>query len=106
MPRALPHMRKKPGPEKGTRYREKPGPVKGGSYERKPDPIAHLTFTRLMDEHFEWMLMTGYTPDTVRGRRQAIRRFIAWCDDRGLSDPKEITKPILERYQRHLFYYR
>jgi integrase/recombinase XerD len=59
-----------------------------------------------MEEHFEWMLITGYTPDTVRGRRQAIRRFIAWCDDRGLCDPKEITKPILERYQRRLFYYR
>jgi len=91
---------------KGTRYRAKPGPVTGGNYERKSDPIAHLPITRYMDEHFEWMLMTGYTADTVRGRRTAIRRFIAWCDDRGLSDPKEITKPILERYQRHLFYYR
>ncbi len=97
---------KKPGPVRGTRYRGKPGPVKGRNYERKPDPLAQLPLTRYMDEHFEWMLMTGYTPDTVRGRRQAIRRFIAWCDDRGLSDPKEITKPILERYQRHLFYYR
>ena len=96
----------KPGPKKGARYRTKPGPVKGGNYEKKPDPLAHLPLTRYMDEHFEWMLITGYTPDTVRGRRQAIRRFIAWCEDRGLSDPKEITKPILERYQRYLFYYR
>src|SRR5271166_92822 len=56
-----------------------------------------------MAAHFEWMLVTGYT---VRTRRIAIRRFIAWCDERGLSDPREITKPILERYQRHLFYYR
>jgi integrase/recombinase XerD len=106
MSRALSRTAKKPGPVRGTRYRAKPGPVKGGNYERKPDPLAQLPLTRYMDEHFEWMLMTGYTPDTVRGRRQAIRRFIAWCDDRGLSDPKEITKPILERYQRHLFYYR
>jgi integrase/recombinase XerD len=91
---------------RGTRYRVKPGRVKGAPYDKKPDPLAHLALTRAMDEHFEWMLMTGYTADTVRGRRIAIRRFIAWCDDRGLSDPKEITKPILERYQRHLFYYR
>ncbi len=96
----------KPGPVKGTRYRSKPGPVKGGNYEKKPDPLAHLPLTRYMEEHFEWMLITGYTPETVRGRRQAIRRFIAWCEERGLSGPKEITKPILERYQRHLFYYR
>lgn len=98
--------KEKPGPKRGARYRGKPGPVKGGNYPKKSDPLAHLPLTRYMEEHFEWMLVTGYTPDTVRGRRQAIRRFITWCDERGLSDPKEITKPILERYQRHLFYYR
>ena len=107
MSRAKPvHLRKRPGPAQGTRYRSRPGKVKGRAYDSKPDPLAHLPLTRYMDEHFEWMLMTGYTSDTVRGRRQAIRRFIAWCDERGLADPKEITKPILERYQRHLFYYR
>jgi integrase/recombinase XerD len=100
------HLRKRPGPAQGTRYRAKPGKIKGKSYPEKPDPLAHLPLLRYMDEHFEWMLMTGYTSDTVRGRRQAIRRFIAWCDERGLSTPQEITKPILERYQRHLFYYR
>jgi integrase/recombinase XerD len=98
--------RKKAGPVRGTRYKSKPGAPKGNTHHRKTDALAHLPITRYMDEHFEWMLITGYTADTVRGRRQAIRRFIAWCDDRGLSDPKEITKPILERYQRHLFYYR
>ena len=70
------------------------------------DPIGPLPLTRAMEAHCEWMLMTGYTADTVRTRRVAIRRFIAWCDERGLADPREITKPILERYQRHLFYYR
>jgi integrase/recombinase XerD len=103
MPNSAP---KKAGPVRGTRYRSKPGAPKGNLFHKKTDALAHLPITRYMDEHFEWMLMTGYTADTVRGRRQAIRRFIAWCDDRGLSDPKEITKPILERYQRHLFYYR
>ena len=98
--------KRRPGPKKGTRYNVKPGPVAGGNYKPKTDPLAHLVLTRYMEEHFEWMLITGYTPDTVRGRRQAIRRFITWCEDRGLSDPREITKPILERYQRHLFYYR
>jgi integrase/recombinase XerD len=101
-----PHLRKRPGPAQGTRYRSRPGKIKGKSYPEKPDPLQLLPLLRYMDEHFEWMLMTGYTQDTVRGRRQAIRRFIAWCDERGLATPQEITKPILERYQRHLFYYR
>ena len=59
-----------------------------------------------MDEHFEWMKVSGYSLDTIRARRIAIRRFIAWADERGIDDPREVTKPMLERYQRHLFYYR
>lgn len=73
---------------------------------RAHDPLAHTRLLRYMEEHFEWMLVTGYSADTVRARRVAIRRFIRWCDERGLDDPRAITKPMLERYQRYLFYYR
>ena len=59
-----------------------------------------------MDMHFEWLLVTGYSADTVRARRIALRRFITWCADRDLTEPADITKPIIERYQKHLFYYR
>ncbi|ODS24402.1 hypothetical protein AB835_03630 [Candidatus Endobugula sertula] len=44
--------------------------------------------------------------DTIKRRDSALRRFIEWCDDRGLDDPTAITKPILERYQRYLYHYR
>ena len=47
----------------------------------------------------------GLTPSTVATRRRALTRFIAWCEERGLT-PADITLPILERYQRHLFHYR
>lgn len=77
-----------------------------GRSAREGDPLGHNRLVRYMEAHFEWMGVTGYSADTVRARRQAIRRFIAWADERGLSDPREITKPMLERYQRYLFYYR
>jgi integrase/recombinase XerD len=73
---------------------------------RPPDALAHNRLIRYMEDHFEWMLVTGYSADTVRARRQALRKFIGWADERGLADPREITKPMLERYQRWLFYYR
>lgn len=82
--------------------RKPPGPARA----KPDDAIAHNRLTRYMDEHFEWMLVTGYSADTVRARRVALRKFIAWADERGLDDPREITKPMLERYQRWLFYYR
>ena len=48
----------------------------------------------------------GVQRHTVRARRVALRKFIRWADERGLDDPREITKPMLERYQRWLYYYR
>ena len=70
------------------------------------DALARNRLVRYMEDHFEWLLVTGYSADTVRARRVAIRKFIGWCDERGLDDPREITRPMLERYQRYLFYYR
>lgn len=97
-------------PRKGQRFKTyKPMAVKpAGPKRRAPedDPLGRLPLTRYMEMHFEWMLVTGYSADTVRARRIAIRRFIAWCNERGVTDPREVTKPMIERYQRHLFYYR
>jgi integrase/recombinase XerD len=77
-----------------------------GPQQRATDGLAGNRLVRYMDEHFEHLKITGYSLDTIRARRIAIRRFIAWADERGISDPREVTRPMLERYQRHLFYYR
>jgi integrase/recombinase XerD len=71
-----------------------------------PDPLADHPLRRYMHAHCDWMLTHGYSEHTVNARRIALKRFIAWCAERGLDDPRAITKPILERYQRGLFYYR
>jgi integrase/recombinase XerD len=95
-------------PRKGQRIKtRKPAPVKPtGPRSRTVDPLASHPLTRYMHAHFEWMLTHGYSADTVRARRIALRRFIGWCAERELDDPAAITLPILERYQRHLFTYR
>jgi len=54
----------------------------------------------------EWGDVKGMSKDTMRRRQAALRRFIHWCDGRDLKQPQDVTKPILERYQRHLYYYR
>jgi len=95
-------------PRKGQKVKtRKPSAIKPGFPTRKRhDPIAHNGLVAYMEAHFEWMLVTAYSADTVRARRVAIRRFITWCDERGIDQPQTIAKPILERYQRYLFYYR
>lgn len=51
----------------------------------------------------QWQLEKNYSAKTVTGRETHLGFFITWCQERGLTHPQEITKPILERYQRHLF---
>ena len=96
-------------PRKGQRVKHHktawPKP-RGSRKNTDPDPLGHLPLTAYVNAHLEWMPIAGYSEDTVRGRRIALRRFLAWCEERALREPKDITKPILERYQRHLFYYR
>ncbi len=95
-------------PRAGQRLKvRKPSAVKpAGPSKRAVDPLAHLALTRYMEAHFEALLVTGYSADTVRARRISIRRFIVWCEERGIAQPADVTRAVLERYQRHLFYYR
>jgi len=53
-----------------------------------------------------WMQEKNYSDRTTGNREVTLRYFIQWCDERGLTRPQEITRPILERYQRYLFLYR
>jgi integrase/recombinase XerD len=70
------------------------------------DPLAQHLLVRYLDAHLEWMAVTRYSPATISAHRQAIGKFITWVDERGIHEPRQISRPVIERYQRHLFYYR
>jgi len=53
-----------------------------------------------------WQAEKNYSTATIEGRDLYLRYFLLWCEERGLSRPQDITKPIIERYQRHLFLHR
>jgi integrase/recombinase XerD len=59
-----------------------------------------------MASFLDWSAARGLSHQTVATRASALRRFIAWCDERDLAHPKDVTLPILERYQRYLYHYR
>lgn len=69
-------------------------------------PIHPNGIGRYLFAFLEYGKVKGFSSDTLTRRDAALRRFIQWCDERHLHHPADITKPILERYQRHLFYYR
>ncbi len=83
-------------------------PRKGQKKVRRPlgDPRELDGMGRMAEEFFTWLLVRNYSERTISNRRHSLGYFIDWCAERGLSKPGEITKPILERYQRHLYHYR
>jgi integrase/recombinase XerD len=70
------------------------------------DPTDPNGLTALLDRHLLWMETHHYAWGTVTLRRQTLTRFIRWCHERTVTRPGEVTRELLERYQRHLFFYR
>jgi integrase/recombinase XerD len=71
-----------------------------------PAPSANNLLHAYKREFVEWGSTLGLSPRTADTRAHGLEVFIAWCDERGLTRPQDITRPILQRYQRHLFHYR
>ena len=71
-----------------------------------PHPIDHNGITPYLNCFLEWSAAIGLSPRTVDIRLRMLKRFIHWCDERGLDRPQDINRPILERYRRYLYHYR
>jgi len=70
------------------------------------DPAPGNPLHAYLDAYCEWALAAGNSPHTMATRRAAVLRFIVWCDERAITAPTQITRPVLERYQRTLHQYR
>jgi integrase/recombinase XerD len=77
--------------------------------ERYPH-IQHINddkaLYRLSQHYLVWLLHHNYSDVTVAGRETQLCVFIDWCGQRQLFYPAQVTKQILDRYQRSLFYRR
>jgi integrase/recombinase XerD len=76
------------------------------NYKRAVVAVEHTGFYPYLTRYMETMHIRNYSTSTLTRRENGLRRFIGWCDERGLDAPQSITKPILESYQRFLYYYR
>jgi integrase/recombinase XerD len=74
--------------------------------KRKSKAPPETQLELMHQEFLNALQVKNFSDYTVRSRRVALRYFIQWAKERGLSDPVEITRPIVESYQRHLFYAR
>ncbi len=63
-------------------------------------------FPVLLPLYLEWLGVKNYSVATVIRRRYDLGYFFKWGEERGLTRATEITRPILERYGKHLYHYR
>jgi integrase/recombinase XerD len=72
--------------------------------------IQHITDEKalyaLAQDYLTWLRVHNYSERTVEGRELQLCGFIDWCAQRQLFYPMQITKAILDHYQRRLFYQR
>jgi len=69
-------------------------------------PVAPDSIAAWILRFIEAQRVRGLRAGSVEANRRSLSAFHAWCVERAIGTPPEITKPMLERYQRHLFYYR
>lgn len=69
-------------------------------------PLAPTQLAALLHEHITALRVRDYSENTIRCQHVHVRYFLEWCAERGLTEAVEVTRPVLERYQRHLFHQR
>ncbi len=67
------------------------------------DPTGNQS---LKNQYISWMRVHNYATSTVERTEYMLSRFFTWCKHRGITQPKEVSRFILERYQRYIFNYR
>lgn len=72
-----------------------------GLDRRQADGLACL-----MDAYLQRLAVKHQSPRTIETRRFALVLFVRWCQERELIKPQQITRRILESYQRHLWSHR
>jgi len=88
-------------------YRNVPGMRtrhRGGRIARAQDKSGELH--HLADLWESALRYHNYAERTLAGHRWSLDLFITWARDRDLRSAADITKPILESYQRSLYHYR
>ncbi len=70
------------------------------------DPNDDAGFPALVEAFCEALAMRGYSPLTVDRYHVSLALFADWVVARGVEQPRDVTRPVVERYQRSLFHLR
>ena len=83
-------------------------PTRGWRKGKAPigDPADAHGFWAWMLRYLEDLRLKNRSEGTVTHRETNLCLFFLWCTERGLTGPGEVTRAVLQRYQRYLFHFR
>lgn len=88
----------------GMRHRRKGGLVSVG--QDNFDRSHPFTLANQIDAYLRHLGERNYSPKTLEMRRTCLLTFLRWTHERELTRAQELTRPVLESYQRFLHRYR
>jgi integrase/recombinase XerD len=88
-------------PRRALKARATPAQLVQRRPEDGPDSLRGT-----MVAHLEAMAALQLSAATLSNRAREMAVFASWCEERAVQRAAEVTRPLLERYQRHLFLYR
>jgi integrase/recombinase XerD len=97
-------MRRSPSHPPGWR-----DPSRRGGNVRQADGLDRSDphgMARWHEIYLEQLAVRNYASHTIVGRRLALIAFIRWCQERDLFRPQDVTRTILESYQRWMHRHR
>jgi len=83
-------------------------PEQRGGNAPQPDHFDRSTPDALAlwrDAYLEALQARNYAEGTIEGRTFDLKFFLAWAEERDLKQASQITRPILEAFQRSLWRY-
>jgi len=92
---SITHLQRRAADQRGGQ-----APATDGWDRSMPDALALWR-----DTYLESLASRHYSEHTLNGRRDALRLFLVWAQERDLRRAAQITRPILEAYQRWLWRY-
>jgi integrase/recombinase XerD len=72
----------------------------------KPPEPPRTALEQMLEKRLDYIRVRSYSESTIKTRRVHIGFFLRWCADRGITEPLEVTRTVLEAYQRYVFHYR
>jgi integrase/recombinase XerD len=61
-----------------------------------------MSLAALLPRYLAELAMRNYSGATQKTRSSAMRRFFGWAEARGVTEPRQVTLPVLEAYQQAL----